>query len=116
MSNNYWNYQPDNNHAAQHNGPSRSGGLLRRYSEQPPQKPAQYAPPPAGQAPPNSPPVPPPQQQTWQASQGSPAPSFFANTMQTMRRWSGKMAAARGGSLDQGHLVLNRPYAPPLSA
>jgi len=116
MSNNYWNYQPDNNHAAQHNGTPPSGGLLRRYSEQLPQRPTQYAPPPAGQAPPNSPPVPPAQQQTWQASQGGPAPSFFANTMQTVRRWSGKMVAARGGSVDQGPLVLYRPPAPPLPA
>src|SRR5216684_1222640 len=115
MSNNYWNNQPENNHAAQHNGTPPSGGLLRRYSEQLPQRPTQYAPP-AGQAPPNSPPVPPPQQQTWQASQGSQAPSFFANTMQTVRRWSGKMTAARGGSVDQGPLVLYRPPAPPLPA
>src|SRR5260370_21849501 len=116
MSNNYWNNQPDNNHAAQHNGTPPSGGLLRRYSEQLPQRPTQYAPPPAGQAPPNSPPVPPPQQQTWQASQGSQAPSFFANTMQTVRRWSGKMTAARAGSVDQGPLVLYRPSPPPLPA
>ncbi len=108
MSNNYWNYQPDNNHAAQHNGTPRSGGLLRRYSEQLSQGPTQYAPPPAGQAPPNSP-LPP-------APQGGPAPSFFAGAMQTMRRWSGKMAAARGGSVDQGPLVLYRPSAPPLPA
>jgi membrane peptidoglycan carboxypeptidase len=119
MSNNYWNYQPDNNHAAQNNGTPHSGGLLRRYSKQLPQGgPTQYAPPPAGQAPPNSPlpPVPPPQQQTWPAPQGGPAHSFFANTMQTMRRWSGKMVAARGGSVDQGPLVLYRPSAPPLPA
>src|SRR5258708_20947807 len=116
MINTYWNYQPDNNHAAQHNGTPRSGGLLRRYSEQPPQRPTQYAPPPAGQAPPNSPPVPPPQQQTRQASQGDPASSFFANTMQTMRRWSGKMIAVRGGVVDRDPLVLYRPPAPPLPA
>src|SRR5258708_38790344 len=116
MSNNYWNYQPDNTPAAKHNGPPRSGGLLRRYSEQLPQRPTQYAPPPAGQVPPNSPPVPPPQQQTWQASQGGPASSFFANTMQTMRRWSGKMIAVRGGVVDQEPLVLYRPPAPPLPA
>jgi len=36
--------------------------------------------------------------------------------MQTVRRWSGKMVAARGGSVDQGPLVLYRPPAPPLPA
>src|SRR5258708_29066575 len=115
MSNKYGKHQAWNKRAAKHNGPPPSGGLLRRYSEQLPQRPTQYAPP-AGQAPPNSPPVPPPQQQTWQASQGSQAPSFFANTMQTVRRWSGKMVAARGGSVDQRPLVLYRPSAPPLPA
>jgi membrane peptidoglycan carboxypeptidase len=32
--------------------------------------------------------------------------------MQTVRRWSGKVAAARGGNVDQDPLVLYRPTAP----
>ncbi len=110
MSNNYWGQEPNSNHVAQRNGKPRSGGLLSRYSDQLLQAPSQHVPP-AVQAPQGAPPyVPSPQQQA------GPAPSFFANAMQTMRRWSGKMAATRGGVVDEGPLVLYRPPAPPLPA
>ena len=110
MSNNYWSQEPDSNQVAQQNGKPRSGGLLSRYSEQLLQAPSQHVPP-AVQAPQGAPPyVPSPQQQA------GPAPSFFANAMQTMRRWSGKMAATRGGVVDENPLVLYRPSAPPLPA
>jgi len=33
--------------------------------------------------------------------------------MQTVRRWTGKMTAARGGNVDQDPLVLYRPSSPP---
>src|SRR6266566_4541138 len=122
MSNQYWNQHPDNNRTAQNNGTGRPGGLLRKYSEQHRQASTQYAAPPAGQAPQGAPahsglpPAPAPQQQTWSAPQAWASPSFFANAMQTVRRLSGKMAAIRGGSIDQGPLVLYHPPAQPLPA
>lgn len=117
MSNNYWNQQPDNNNGNQQNGYPRSGNLLRNYSEQTVQAPPQYAPPPV-QAPQGAPPYSPlppvytPQQQAWPAPQGWPSPSFFNSAMQTVRRWSGKIAAAHG-NVDQDPLVLYRPTTPP---
>ncbi len=73
MSNNYWNQQQVDKHAAQHNGIPHPGGMVPKYSERPLQAPSQYAPP-AGQAPQGVPPYSPmppvytPQQQSWQAS------------------------------------------------
>ncbi len=57
------------------------------------------------------------QQPGWpQDGPGSPArqpPDFFSNAMQTMRRWSGKFAAARvPEAVDPNPLVLYRPVAP----
>jgi membrane peptidoglycan carboxypeptidase len=118
MSNNYWNQQPGSNNGNQHNGTPRSGGLIRNYSKQTLQAPPQYAPP-AGQAPQGAPsysqlpPVYTPQQQAWPGPQGGPTPSFLGNAMQTVRRWSGKMVATRGGNVDQDPLVLYRPSATP---
>jgi membrane peptidoglycan carboxypeptidase len=118
MSNNYWNQQPDNTNGNQPGGHHRSGNLLRNYSEQTLQAPPQYAPP-AGQAPQGAPqysPLPPAYtpQQNWPAPQAGPAPSLLNNAMQTVRRWSGKMTAARAGNVDQSPLVLYRPTTPPL--
>ncbi len=119
MSNNYWDQLPDNNNGNQPNGHPRSGNLIRNYSEQTLQAPPQYAPP-AGQAPQAAPPYSPlppaytPQQQNWPAPQGWPTPSLLHNAMQTVRRWSGKMTAARAGNVDQSPLVLYRPITPPL--
>src|SRR5690242_4533231 len=108
MSNNYWNQQPDNTNGNQPNGHPRSGNLLRNYSEQTLQAPPQYAPP-AEQAPQGAPqysPLPPAYtpQQNWPAPQAGPAPSLLNNAMQTVRRWSGKMTAARAGNIDQSPL------------
>src|SRR5260370_33757937 len=122
MSNQYWNHPPDNNRTAQKDGTGRPGGLLRKYSEQHRQASPQYAAPSAGQAPqgapPHSPlpPAPSPQQQNWSAPQAGASPSFFANAMQTVRRLSGKMAAMRGGSIDQRPLMLYHPPSQPLPA
>src|SRR6266496_4447166 len=120
MSNNYWNQQPDNNNGNQQNGYPRSGNLLRDYSEQTMQSPPQYSPltgqTPQGAPPPQYSPLPPvytPQQQAWPAPQSWPSPSFFNNAMQTVRRWSGKMTAARSGNVEQDPLVLYRPTTPP---
>src|SRR5436190_19905279 len=120
MSNNYWNQQPDNNNGNQQNGYPRSGNLLRDYSEQTVQAPPQYSPlmgqTPQGAPPPQYSPLPPvytPQQQAWPAPQAWPTPSFFGNALQTVRRWTGKMTAARGGNVDQDPLVLYRPSSPP---
>src|SRR6266702_3792014 len=134
MSNNYWDQQPDNNNGNQHNGTPRSGSLIHNYSDQTMQAPPQYSPlmgqppqgappqysPLAGQPPQGAPPspyspLPPvytPQQQEWPAPQAWPTPSFFGNAIQTVRRWTGKMTAARGGNVDQSPLVLYRPSTP----
>jgi membrane peptidoglycan carboxypeptidase len=126
MSNNYWNQQRDGNHAAGNNGAPRSGSLLRDYANQSYQAGPQFTPPagPTAQGvPPYAPPPPqvpqaaPPQQQAGPRAQGLASPTFFANAMQTVRRWSGKMVAARVGDVTQGPLVLYRPpSARPLPA
>jgi len=119
MSNNYWNQQHGNNQAAQHNGNPRQGSKVHNYTERQLQAPQQYAPP-AGQAPQGAPPYSPmppvytPQQQSWPASRGAYPSSFFGSAMQTVRRWSGKIVAARGGNADQSPLVLYHPPARPL--
>src|SRR5215469_13938317 len=119
MSNNYWNHQHGNNQAAQGNGNPRAGSKVDNYSERPLQAPPQYVPP-AGQVPQGAPPYSPmppvytPQQQSRPASQGGYSSSFFSNAKQTVRRWSGKMGAVRGGNADQSPLVLYRPPALPL--
>ena len=118
MSNNYWNQPPENNNG--NNGSSRSGSMVHNYSDQTIQTPPQYSPltnQPPQAAPPSqyspSPPVSTPQQQEWPAPQAWPSPSFLGNAMQTVRRWTGKMAAARGENVDQDPLVLYRPSSPP---
>ena len=120
MSNNYWNQQPENNNGNHNNGSPRSGSLIRNYSDQTVQAPPQYSPltgqTPQGVPPSQYSPMPPvntPQQQQWPAPQAWPTPGFFGNAMQTVRRWTGKMAAARGGNVDQDPLVLYRPTTPP---
>src|SRR6266567_1993462 len=120
MSNNYWNQQPENNNGSHTNGSPRSGSLIRNYSDQTVQAPPLYSPL-MGQIPQGAPPsqyspVPPvntPQQQEWPSPQAWPTPTFFGNAMQTVRRWTGKMTAARGGDVDQDPLVLYRPATPP---
>src|SRR6266480_6139642 len=120
MSNNYWNQQPENNKGSHNNGSPRSGSLIRNYSDQTVQAPPQYSPL-MGQIPQGAPPsqyspVPPvntPQQQEWPSPQAWPTPTFLGNAIQTVQRWTGKMAAARGGNVDQDPLVLYRPAAPP---
>jgi membrane peptidoglycan carboxypeptidase len=120
MSNNYWNQPPENNNGNNHNGSPRSGSMVRNYSDQTIQAPPQYSPltnqssqgaPPSQYSP--SPPVSTPQQQEWPAPQAWPTPSLLGNAMQTVRRWTGKMTAARGGNVDQDPLVLYRPSSPP---
>jgi hypothetical protein len=44
MSNNYWNQPPENNDGNNHNGSSRSGSMVRNYSDQTMQAPPQYSP------------------------------------------------------------------------
>ena len=50
--------------------------------------------------------------QNWPAQQGGHPASVFASAMNTVRRWSGKMAAARGGYVDPNPLVMHRPQSP----
>ncbi|HEX6108529.1 MAG TPA: transglycosylase domain-containing protein, partial [Ktedonobacteraceae bacterium] len=142
MSNNYWNKQPENNNGNHHNGSPRSGSLTRNYSDRTMQAPPQYSPlmnqTPQGAPPSQYSPLPPQyspltnqtpqgappsqyspspvytsQQQEWPAPQVWPTSSLLGNAMQTVRRWTGKMKAARSGNVDQDPLVLYRPSAPP---
>jgi membrane peptidoglycan carboxypeptidase len=120
MSNSYWNQQPENHNGNQNNGSARPGSLIRNYSDQTVLEPPQYSPlmdqasqgvPPSQYSP--VPQVNTPRQQEWPEPQAWPTDSFFGNAMQTVRRWSGKMAAARGGSVDQDPMVLYHPTTPP---
>jgi len=111
MNNTTWNQQPpENNRPAGNNGSSPAGRSLRQYAQQ--QKPQQYFPPmPPPQGPPTYSPMPqmqPPQQQ------GGPPPAqrrWVANTMQTVRRLSGHMAAVPS-RVNQPPLALYRPGHP----
>ena len=113
MSNTYWTRQPENANGNHNNGSPSSGDTIRNYSEKPVQAPPQYSPA-MGQAPQGAPPsqyspMPPvltPQQPQWPEPQSSPTPGFFGNAMQTVRRWTGKMAAARSQNVDQDPLIL----------
>src|SRR5436190_22780924 len=116
MSNTYWTQQPDDANGNHNNGSTRSGSLIRNYSDETVQAPPQYSPlmdqAPQGAPPSQYSPLPPvhiPQQERWPEPQAWPTPGFFGNAMQTVRRWSGKMAAARGGNVDQNPLVLYHP-------
>src|SRR5947209_7002484 len=120
MSNNYWSQQPENDTGNYNNGSPRSGSLVQNYSDQTVQTPPQYSPL-AGQTSQGTPPsqyspIPPVrtmQQEQWPAPQAWPTPGFFGNAVETVRRWTGKMAAARGVNVDQDPLVLYRPTTPP---
>jgi membrane peptidoglycan carboxypeptidase len=103
MSNNYWNQQHENNNGNRTYGSPPSGNLIRNYSNQTVQAPPQYSPI-TGQT---------PQQQNWPAAQTWPTPTLFGNAMQTVRRWTGKMAATHVGNVDQEPLVLWHPTTPP---
>src|SRR6266480_1168188 len=103
MSNNYWNQQPENYNSNHTNGSPHSGSLVHNYSNQTMQAPPQYSPL-TGQT---------PQQQNWPGPQTWPTPTVVGNAMQTVRRWTGKMAAARVSHVDQDPLVLYHPTTPP---
>src|SRR5579864_3896440 len=130
MNNIYWNQQqgesnrlPANNGV---NGAPKSGGLLRNYNPSPQMPQSQGWPSPGPQVPPRSSPLSPMPQppqlsqpaqfsqgpSDWPPQQGGRSPSVFSNAMHTMRRWSGKVVAARTGNVDQNPLILYRPAAP----
>lgn len=140
MSSNYWDQQQgDAPNPQQHfptmnengNGVPRSGSLLSNYKAHNAQQtmPAPQGPSPISPIPPSSSQFLPPQSQkqfpqfpqqapqgpqypqNWPAQQGGRPGSVFASAMNTVRRWSGKMAAARGGYIDPNPLVLHRPQA-----
>jgi len=139
MNNHYWNQQQGDAQNARPlpsingngNGVPKSGSLLRNYSPQPQSWPTPPKPSPISPTPPSSPYTQPhhtqqpqysqssqqfPQgqqapQQNWPTQQGGGPASVFASAMNTMRRWSGKMAAARGGYVEPNPLVLYRPQA-----
>jgi membrane peptidoglycan carboxypeptidase len=117
MSNN-WNQQPMPNQPGERNGSlrARSGGMLREYRQQ--QQQQQYhqyspvaTPPSQGQGHnPYSPFPPGPipqqvQQPVWPVAQSWPTQEspqgWVGNAMQTVRRWSGKVAAVQGGLFQQ---------------
>ena len=131
MSNDFWHQQGQNGYnAPQHNGNSNphSGSLLRDYRQQ--QGFQQYAPAPVSPVPESSPyspmpqPGPSPQQQSWPSPQSWPSSSpttgqqnqgWVANTVQSARRWSGRIARVPAAPpVNQQPLVLYRPSAPPL--
>ncbi len=125
------------------NGMAKSGSLLRNYNQQMQMPQPQGWPTPRGpQGPSSASPIPPsspfqqPQQmqqfpqgqqmqqiqqpqysqtpqQNWPAQQQGHSPSLFANAVNTVRHWSGKMAAARTANIDPNPpLALYRPPAP----
>src|SRR5260370_25700296 len=130
MSNDFWNQQQLNGkQPPQNNGAPRSGSLLRDYRQQQGQEFPQHSPlstPPTDtQGPPPSSPLPPlsgqlhsneqiPRQQGWLAQQSLPiaqqGQGWIANTMQTVRRWSGRFSAVP--PVDQSPLVLYPPGSP----
>lgn len=134
MNNNFWNQEQQGGNRPFQNGVHRSGNLLRDYG---PQSSSQQYASPAGPMPQEQasqqqgrPAVPGPSpyatvpeafqagqpiQQQWRAApgQGWGPPAFFANAMETVRRWSGKMTAARFGSVEPDPLVLYRPTTAP---
>src|ERR1700686_1444948 len=75
---------------------------------------SQFLPPQSQQQFPQFPQAPqgPQNQQNWPVQQDGHPASVFANAMNTMRRWSGKMATARGGYVDPNPLILHRPQSP----
>src|SRR5438046_5317799 len=131
MSNDFWNQQQLNGKLpSQHNGAPRSGSLLRDYRHQQQQQGQgfqQYSPlstpPTYTQGPPPSSPLPPssgqphyngqmPRQQGWPTENNTKqqGQGWVANTMQTVRRWSGRFSAIP--PVDQSPLVLYRPSSP----
>jgi membrane peptidoglycan carboxypeptidase len=130
MSNDFWNQQHFNGQKPlENNGASRSGSLLRDYRQQMQQGQEfqQYSPlsPPPIQGRPPVSPLPTPaqmynngQQQGWPGPQNWPSANnnkqqgqgWVANTMQKVRRWSGRVAAVP--PVDQNPLVLYHPGRP----
>lgn len=132
MNNDYWNQQQNGHNPTEHNGSPASGSLLHGYRPQqrneqgfphyPPNSSMSSAP----GASPNSPmPVQGPaaqgqQPQAWPPAQSWPSGNrvqpqehgWVANTMQTVRRWSGRMSAVP--PVDQNPLVLYRPPTTPM--
>ncbi len=105
MSNTIWNQQPpDNQRPAENNGSPRASRSLREYAQQQP-IPQHYLPPmPLPQGPQ-------PFQQASRPLTNQPAPqqqSWIANTMQTVRRWSGRIPTV-SANINQPPLVLYRP-------
>src|SRR5579859_1346937 len=142
MSSNYWDQQQGNAPDPRQyspsihgngNGAPRSAGLLSNYGAnngQPAMPGPQGWPTPQGPSPlspippsssqflsPQSPqqfPQFPPQGQPQMPQGGHQGPaSAFANAMNMVRRWSGKMVAARGGYVEPNPLVLRRPPVTP---
>ncbi|HEX6552819.1 MAG TPA: hypothetical protein VF026_08675, partial [Ktedonobacteraceae bacterium] len=137
MSNDFWNQQQQNGKLpSQHNGAPRTGSLLRDYRHQQQQQGQGIqqnsplsTPPTHTQGPPPSSPLPPPagqphyngqmpRQQGWPAPQSwsiannikQQGQGWIANTMQTVRRWSGRFSAVP--PVDQRPLVLYHPSNP----
>ncbi len=116
MSNDFRNQQHHGNSLSQQNGAVRSGNLLHDYRGQSPLSPLPEVPQqsPTSMLPTSGPPPysPMPPQQAGQSTPPGWPPSeqqgqgWIANTMQVVRRWSGRMAAVP--PVDQNPLVLHR--------
>ncbi|MDQ2716849.1 MAG: transglycosylase domain-containing protein, partial [Chloroflexota bacterium] len=108
------------NQSPDQNAVPRSGNLLREYRHQQDAQQRSPAPGPAWQPPPQSgpprSPMPPAQSQPSQRQGGllsrgiPPNQGWIANTMQTVRRWSGRTAAVHPQAAQQP-MVLQRPQA-----
>src|SRR2546421_2214139 len=133
MNNDFRNQQhPNRNMPSQNHEPPRSGSLLRNYRQQHQQQEQRFqqpAPPTHTQGPPAYSPLPgepysngrQAQNQQWPAPQSWPTGNnntkqqvqgWVANTMQMVRRWSGRVAAVP--PVDQNPLILYRPNSLPV--
>src|SRR5690349_3356215 len=124
MSSNYWNQQQGNapdprqyspSMPGNGNGASRSASLLNNYNANNGQQVMPQGPSPLSPIPPSSSKFLSPQspQQFPQFPQQGGHEGPIASAMNMVRRWSGKMAAARGGYVDPNPLVLRRPPVTP---
>ena len=136
MSNDYWNQQQNGHNPTERNGNLGSGSLLHEYRQQKrneqgfPNYPPTSSMSSTQEVSPNSPmpvqgpPAQGPQPQAWPSAQSWPSGNrvqpqsqpqehgWVANTIQTVRRWSGRISAMP--PVDQNPLVLYRPPTTPM--
>lgn len=131
MSNDYWNQQQNGHNPTEHNGSRGPGSLLHGYRQQqrneqgfPNYPPTSSMPSPNSPMPAQGPAAQGQQPEAWPSAQSWPSGNraqpqsqaqehgWVANTIQTVRRWSGRMSAVP--PVDQNPLVLYRPPTTPM--